>query len=173
MGRMWSAAAAVVLVVSAPATARGQDASASGSLGVGMFGSDPATTIDVGLDAAGEGYAIGLGARLRYLAGSGVRTEDWDQASEVARLIRYLQLARDGEVQVSVAVGELAGLTLGNGVMVDGYSAGLDVDHGHLGVSSRLRWSRYAAEVFADDVIAPRIVGARGTAEIDRVVVGG
>jgi hypothetical protein len=137
-----------------------------------MFGTEPATTIDVGLDAAGDGYAVGLGARLRYLTGSGVRGEDWDQASEVARLIRYLQLEHDGETQAAVAVGELAGLTLGNGAMVDGYSAGLDVDHGHLGVSSRLRWSRYSAEVFADDVIAPRIVGARGTAEIDRVVVG-
>lgn len=170
--RATGCAIALAWLVVAAGNATAQDASASGSLGVGMFGADPATTIDVGLDAAGDGYAFGLGARLRYLAGEGVRGEDWDQVSEVARMVRYLELTHEGELDASLVVGELGGLTLGNGTLVDAYSAGLDVDHGHLGMSSTARWSRYGGEAFVDDVIAPRIIGARATAVIDRVGLG-
>jgi hypothetical protein len=159
-------AALVAAVCAGPGAAAAQQASAAGWLGVGMFGEDPTTTVDMGLDVAGDDYAFGIGARLRYLSSDGVRSEDWDELSEVARLLRYFILQRGETVQLSLAVGELGGVSLGNGTIVDRYSSGLDVNHGHLGAQLRAAWRRLSFEALIDDLVAPRIVAARGRLDL-------
>jgi len=170
--RVLSLGAALALLLCAPTGASAQEASAAGSLGIGMFGHDPATTVDVGLDVTGDDYAFGLGARLRWLGGSGVRAEDWDQLSEVARLIRYLHLDRDEPVQFSLAMGELGGVALGHGTIIGGYASGLDVDHGHLGAQLRGVWRDLGFEAVIDDVVAPRIIGTRASYRLGAARIG-
>lgn len=153
-----------------PGVAEAQEASAAGFLGVGMFDDRPATTFDVGVDVAGESYAFGLGARLRYLAGTGVRSEDWDSPSEIARLLRYLDYTGAGSVRATVAVGELGGVRLGHGSIVDGYTSSLDVDHGHVGAQLRAAYRGVRLAAMIDDVIAPRIAGMRVAADLGDVV---
>ena len=154
--------AALLLVVSAPA--RAQEVTGSGSLGAGMFGPQPASTAEVGLDVAGSGYALGLGARARWLAEDGFRGEDWDELSEQAGVVRYATGAwSDGDSAVGGALGELGAVTLGHGSIIGGYSSGLDVDHGHLGAQARAHSGPLAGELVVDDLVAPRIGGARAS----------
>lgn len=176
--RAWISA---VTLVAAAGPARGDEhgASASASMGAGMFGSQPASTVDVGVDLAGQGeqasYAVGIGGRARWLAVGGFREEEWDEASEVARVVRYglLRWAEPETGEVSAAVGELGGVTLGHGALIDGYASGLDVDHGHVGVEVRGASGALAGELVLDDVVAPRIAGARVAIERDEGLVGG
>jgi hypothetical protein len=144
----------------------GSSGSASAALGAGVIDARAATSLDLGVDVAGEHYAMGLGARLRWVisgdSAGGFRAEDWDDRSEWASLVRYLTYARaHGTVDVALALGQLGGVTLGHGSLVDGYSAGLDVDHRHLGVALQVRGERVAGEFLLDDLVAPRIAGTR------------
>jgi len=159
-----------VLLAAAP-QARAQSASAeswgsgSAALGVGMFGDKPATTLDLGIDLETGELAVGVGGRVRWLAGDGVREEDWDEASEIATAIRYLTYRRaadGGWPGFAVAAGALADVRLGHGSLVSGYTSGLDVDRGHLGIQSRAAGDRYGVDAMLDDVVSPRIAAARG-----------
>src|SRR5688500_14863898 len=87
--------AAVAMVAMAGGVARAEEpvVETSASLGAGMFGAQPASTVDVGVGASGATgdttYAVGVGGRARWLAVGGFRDEDWDEASEKARVVRY------------------------------------------------------------------------------------
>lgn len=159
------ALAALLAWCLAPAAARAQAVTGSGSLGAGMFGAQPATTAEVGVDIGGPGYALGLGARGRWLAADGFRSEDWDELSEQARVVRYGTAEwSDGEAggaAASAALGELGAVSLGHRSIIDGYSSGLDVDHGHLGAQGRAQAGRLSGEAVVDDLVAPRIGGVR------------
>jgi hypothetical protein len=162
-----------LVALSAPAAAMAQQASASGSLGAGMFGSDAAASAELGVDVAGERWALGIGGRLRWVADEGVRTRDWDEPSEWATLVRYLMYTRapagpddnrDGDgVGVAAVMGQLGGVSLGHGALIQGYTTGLDVDHRGLGAQVRVARGSLGFEGLIDDVIAPRVAGVRGS----------
>jgi len=164
-------ALAVLLALLAPATAGAQEVTGSGSLGAGIFGPQAETSAEVGIDVSGSGYALGIGGRARFLASDGFRGEDWDELSEQARVIRYGTVTwSDGEPDgnaVSAALGELGGVSLGHGSIIDGYASGLDVDHGHLGAQARAQSGRVSGELVLDDLVAPRIGGVRVAAEAE------
>lgn len=152
-------------LVTAPGAVAAQEASASGALGAGMFGSEAAASAEVGVDVSGEQYALGLGGRLRWVADEGVRTRDWDEPSEWATIVRYLMYTRPapGEgVELAVAMGQLGNVGLGHGALIQGFTTGLDVDHRRLGAQLRVERGRFGIEGLLDDVIAPRVAGMRG-----------
>ena len=167
-------AAVFGMVIAAASPAAGDDsepiATVSGSVGAGMFGADPAGSVDLGVDVAGDDYAFGVGGRVRWIGESGVRTEDWDDASEIATLIRYgvYRRSSDDGTGVSAAAGQLGGATVGHGAVFDGYTTGLEVDARRLGLSARAAGSTLSGELLVDDVVTPRVAGARGA-----VAVGG
>lgn len=160
------AIAAVWLAMAVP-DANGEEVTASGALGVGMLGAQPASSIEAGIDVAGSGYAFGLAARARFLAVDGFRSEDWDDVSELAGVLRYgvfrwTGADSDDESEVTGVLGELGGVGLGHRSIVDGYAAGLDIDHGHTGGHVRAKRDRLSGELIIDDLVAPRIGGLRG-----------
>ncbi|WP_428266570.1 hypothetical protein [Haliangium sp.] len=142
-----------------------QDASASAAVGGGLFGGEAVAAADLGVDLAGDGYALGLGGRLRWVAGEGVRGRDWDAPSEWATVIRYGAYVRDPDdpdaLRVSVALGALGDVRLGRGGIVRGYTTGLDVDHHGLGGQVRLERAGLGFEGVIDDMVAPRVTGVR------------
>lgn len=143
---------------------------ASAALGAGVFDRDPAGAVDLGLDVAGRSFTLGVGARLRFVAGEGLRRREWDETSERVAILRYAtyqRLSPDARVRVAAAAGELSGVTVGRGALVDGYGSGLHVDHRHLGAQLRLQVDRVGAEVFVDDLVAPRIFAGRGELPVD------
>ncbi len=132
-----------------------------------MFGTSPASSIDAGIDIAAPSYALGFGGRLRYLSDDGVRTADWDEASELATLLRYLVFVHAGDtVRATVAAGVLTGATLGHGAVLDGFTTGLNVDHRRLGLEVGAAWRDVELEIVADDVVVPRVIAARASAPI-------
>ncbi len=154
----------------------GPRATASGSLGAGAFGGQAASSVELGLDMAGAGYAIGVGATARWVAGDGFRDQDWDEASEWAGVIRYALYRWSDEsgdgAAVSAALGELGGVTLGHGSLMDGFAGGLDADHGRVGAQVSAAAGRVAGELVMDDVVAPRIAGARVAVRAGPAVLG-
>ena len=156
----------ISILVLSTASAHAQEASASGSLGAGMFGAQPATTVDLGVDIVGDELALGLGGRFRWI-GSGFRVEDWDDRSDLARIARYVTFVRhaerEGDVEATVAAGALGAAVLGHGTIIGGFASGLDVDHQRFGLQLRATKQRFGAEVVVDDAIAPRIGGLRGS----------
>lgn len=144
----------------------------SGALGAGVFDGQPSAAVDVSLDLAGPRYAMGFGARLRWMREEGLRGRDWDEISEWASLLRYLTHQREsGDVRASFALGQLGGVRLGHGSVLDGYASGVHVDHRRLGAQLRVEGSRFGVEGLVDDVVSPRIVGARvhGYHWVDRI----
>ncbi|MBT8495139.1 MAG: hypothetical protein KJO07_18985, partial [Deltaproteobacteria bacterium] len=102
--------------------------------------------------------------RLNLLVSGEVREQDWDQPGEWATLIRYARYRRPAasdEAQLAVAAGELSGVSLGFGALVDGYASGLDINHRHLGAHVRAYASRFGATAMIDDVVSPRLIAAR------------
>jgi len=166
----------VVVGVAMGHGALAQSLTASGGVGVGVIADSPATVVEAGLDVAGPDATLGLGGRLSLLADGGLRTEDWDQPSEWATLIRYLTYRRpafEDELQVSLAAGELTGAALGYGGLIEEYSSGIDIDHRHLGVQARVFARTRGASFIVDDLVAPRIAGARAyLGVLDRFYVG-
>jgi hypothetical protein len=159
---------ALVLLV-CPQTAHAQETSAAGWLGAGNFGDAAAATVDLGFDVQGNGASMGMGARLRWLAGDGFRNEDWDELSEFVGVLRYFTWTTEPgpsgeEVQGALAIGRLGGVGLGHGSVIDGFTTGLDVDHGQIGAQVRAQRGTVGAEAMIDDLVAPRIVGLRGHA---------
>src|SRR5690606_24695767 len=66
-----------------------------------------------------------------------IRTEDWDEVSDWARLAGYVQYGRFGEPYV-VRYGELDGVTIGHGSLVNRYYNTIDIDHYQGGVFASL-----------------------------------
>ena len=157
--------------------AAAQSLTASGGLGVGVIDDSPATVLEAGIDVGGADAALGLGGRVSLLADGGLRTEDWDDPGEWATLIRYLTYRKPAfadELQVSLAAGELSGVELGYGGLISSYDSGIDIDHRHLGMQTRVFGRQLGASAMIDDLVAPRIAGARGYYLVfDRVYVGG
>jgi hypothetical protein len=165
----WTAVAALGAMFAGQSAAAQQEipsrpsASAAAALGAGVFGASPAATLDIGMDVAAEHYAMGFGARLRWVMDEGFRDTDWDERSEWSGLLRYLTYVREHErVTATVAAGELGSATLGQGALIRGYASGLHVDHRHLGVELAVAGQRAGGELIIDDLVAPRIAGTRG-----------
>ncbi len=136
----------------------------SGALGVGVFDAQPAAEMDLSADLSGRHYAIGFGARLRWLWDGGFRDKDWDERSEWANLLRYLTYVRnsDNEVRATFALGQLGGVQLGHGSVIDGYSTAIHLDHRRLGAELRVETQSYGLEGVIEAVVAPRVSGLRG-----------
>ncbi|RMH42545.1 MAG: hypothetical protein D6689_07895 [Deltaproteobacteria bacterium] len=164
-------AIAIAAAVASVRPAAADVGSGSAAVGVGMFGGRPATTVDAGIDVAGGAWAVGIGGRVRWLAGEGVRRQDWDEPGDIAAVLRYLTYRRepDGDgIAVAVAAGPLANAVLGHETVVGGLTTGLDVDHRHLGAQVRVAGAVAAGEALVDDVVAPRVIAARGRLGGDR-----
>lgn len=134
-----------------------------------MFGTSPATTVDVGVDLVGEDVAVGIGGRFRWV-GSGFRGEDWDDRSDLARIARYVTFVRRPETETDVAAtvagGPLGQAELGHGSIIGGFTTGIDVDHRRFGVHARVSRDRYTTEAIVDDAVAPRVGGLRGAVDL-------
>lgn len=91
-----------------------------------------------------------------------VREQDWDEVSDFGRLIRrvgYLKRFRDGAVDLSM--GELNGVGIGHGVVVDHYFNSTDMDHYHSGVLVKAEAHGTGGELILDDLLGPRILVGR------------
>lgn len=89
-----------------------------------------------------------------------LRREDWDSASDFARVVRYAQYGRPVD-PLYARVGELNGATIGHGTIMNRYFNVLTVDRYELGVDAALNANIGGAELVLDNVLEPRVIGTR------------
>lgn len=154
-------------VLALPSVARGEG---SAAVGVGMYGDRPAASLQLGVDVGGAAWALGIGGRVQWLAGEGLDETQWDDAAEWVRVVRY---ASYGGERLTLRLQSLTDARLGDGAVIAGYTAGLDVDHPRLGAAAGWRDDDWTADVIVDDVIAPGLAGARVTRALGDWELGG
>lgn len=89
-----------------------------------------------------------------------IRAEDWDEAAEFMRVVRLAEYGVP-EDPLYARAGELSGVILGHGTIMNRYYNVIDVDHYQLGINSNVN-SRYGgAQLMLDNVADPTIFGGR------------
>ena len=113
-----------------------------------------------------EPGVIEMRAPLRYRladrAPSGeprVRRQEWNRASDWARLIRNATYGAAGS-PLRLHAGELTGVTLGRGTQLIDYFNVVNPDVYHLGLDAEVRVGAARARALTDDVLAPEVLGA-------------
>lgn len=142
---------------------------AGADLGFGKLGEDYFLTVYLAASFAIDRLSFGLQVPLRIRVvdedptdGDGVeiRDEDWDEASDYLRIIRFIQWAKPGDVFYA-RVGELSGATVGHGTLMSNYLNVIDIDHFQLGVDTKVNTMYGGGEVVLDNLAQPEIFGAR------------
>lgn len=89
-----------------------------------------------------------------------IRTEDYDEPSDWARLLAFVQYGLAGE-PVVFRYGELSGVTIGHGSLVNRYFNTIDIDHYQGGVYAFGDAGVVGAEGLVNDLFGPDVVVAR------------
>ncbi|MCB9730472.1 MAG: hypothetical protein H6746_18525 [Deltaproteobacteria bacterium] len=115
----------------------------------------------------GRNWAFGprLPLRLRLVdhaprTASVIRKEDWDEISDFARLLAFFQVGHPGEPYF-LRFGELPGVTIGHGTMVNRYFNTIDIDHYQGGIYAYVDPGIIGAELLLDNVFDPDIFAVR------------
>ncbi len=160
-------ACAFALCFAAPAWAATAASEVGGGfdLGLGVIDSDFYALADASVFYRSESLQLGghLPLRLMLTGDDGVRIrrQDWDEISDVTRLLRYLDWHPSDEVHLRI--GEPTGVTLGHGAIVDHFYNATDLDH--YKTSMRFSWQdpRFGLEVFSNDMVRWEILAARAS----------
>jgi hypothetical protein len=142
--------------------------SAFGRIGFGQLDEDFFLTIAPGALLRFDRVAIGVHVPLRFRVvdqapeqGGVLRDEDWDEVSDFTRILRFAEYGLRGD-PFHARIGELVGVTLGHGTIVDRYYNTIDVDHYQTGVEVQYDGWYGGGELLLDNVIDPNILGLRG-----------
>lgn len=90
-----------------------------------------------------------------------IRMEDWDEASDWARLLAFVQYGAWGD-PLLFRYGELTGVTLGHGSLVNRYFNTIDIDHYQGGVYVYADAGFIGGEAILNDVFDPEVLVGRG-----------
>jgi hypothetical protein len=142
-------------------------------LGLGQVGEDIYANLFLRLsfDQANWGIGVGLPLRLRLIdnepksdAAAGIfRKEDWDEAADFFRLLRYVYIgdpAKRGPYYVRL--GELWGVSLGHGTIVHRFTNALDLNNYRLGADLAVNVGPFGGEVLVGDMLRPSDNGMLG-----------
>lgn len=173
------AAVGLLVALCAPAPAASQDAQGwrvGGETGTAVLGDGALAHLTLWLSAAHQlgsvQHSLAVSAPLRLMVrdpdppprercqAPALRCEDWDDRGEWTRVLRHWRLA-DSEGEWSVQAGELSGVSLGHGSLVQRYVNGLRMDRYRTGASGHWRGERVAAEALWGDVVSPHTGAAR------------
>ena len=91
---------------------------------------------------------------------SAIREQDWDEASDYMRVLRFVQYGSRQDTFFARA-GELSGVVLGHGTIVSGYNNVVDVNHFQWGLTGAVNLNIGGSEVLLDNLIDPDIMGLR------------
>ena len=139
-----------------------------GRVGFGQLDEDFFVSISPGAVFRYDPFAAAIEVPLRFRvvdespSQDGVlRDEDWDEVSDFMRILRYAEYGRRGD-PVYARLGELVGVSLGHGTIVDRYYNTILVDHYQSGVEVKVDGRYAGGELLLDNVIDPNVFGVRG-----------
>ncbi len=154
---------AVLFAVCMATPAFAADITGSADLGLGILDGDFYAAASAAFAYKSEPLQLGaqLPVRLMLTGDDAVRIrrQDWDEASDVTRLLRYLDWHPSEEVHFRL--GEPTAVTLGHGAIVDHFYNATDLDH--YKTSLRFAWQdkRFGVEFFNNDITRWEIMAAR------------
>jgi hypothetical protein len=91
-----------------------------------------------------------------------LREQDWDEPSDFARIARELRFERDWDGgRLALRFGELNGVGIGHGSVVDGYFNSTDMDHYQGGALLAGEHEGNGLELMIENVVAPEIYAGR------------
>ena len=104
---------------------------------------------------------LGLGLPLRLDLDSGeLRPEDWDEAADCSRVLRFLEYGEAGEV-LHLRLGELASVSLGHGTLLNQYFGVVDPDRHRAGLWADAALGPAGVEALVDNLAGPSLLGGR------------
>ncbi len=89
-----------------------------------------------------------------------LRKEDWDESGDYLRVIRFVEYGYPNEA-LHFRLGELGGVVLGHGTVMNRYFNVLDVDHYQFGLHGNLNTLQGGAQIMLDHLIEPEVVAGR------------
>ena len=135
--------------------------------GVGLVTLDPETNnrqtyINLSLPMDFRFWKLGLGLKGDVNLGQEgrIRTEDWDEASDWPRIVRYIEYGRKRET-VYGRVGVLNDASLGHGTILHHFYSDIDYDHQKTGAQFDLNFDPGGFETITNNVIEPDVLGGR------------
>lgn len=90
-----------------------------------------------------------------------IREEDWDEPSDWARVLAFIQYGALGDPLI-LRYGELTGVSLGHGSIVNRYFNTIDIDHYQGGIYFYGDLGIVGGEAILNDVFGPEVMVARG-----------
>lgn len=104
---------------------------------------------------------IGLGINLLYNTSTGdIRSQDWDESYDWARIIRYLRYGRRGE-DFYTRIGALDIETLGHGFIMNFYNNQVDYDERKLGLTLNIDFRKFGFESISNNLGRMEVIGGR------------
>ncbi|MCA9516507.1 MAG: hypothetical protein KC635_16315, partial [Myxococcales bacterium] len=89
-----------------------------------------------------------------------IRREDWDEPGDFARILQFVQFGATNDPYF-FRVGELYGITIGHGSLVNRYFNTVDVDHYQPGVFALADFDFVGGEILLDNLLDPEILVGR------------
>ena len=141
---------------------------AGAALSFGLVGEDMFLHLVLSTVIAGDEWAVAprLPIRFRLVDNSPktrwiLREEDWDEVSDFARLLAFFQWGHVGD-PFYLRVGELPGVSVGHGTIVNRYYNTIDIDHYQGGLYTHLDLDVAGGEALLDNLFDPEVAVARG-----------
>ncbi|MBI4574831.1 MAG: hypothetical protein HY722_01050 [Planctomycetes bacterium] len=103
---------------------------------------------------------VGLNADLNFDEEGRLRTEDWDERSDYARVVRYLEWGRKRDT-VYVRSGELDDAMLGHATVLSHFHSGIDYDSRKVGAQVDVDLGIAGVETITNNVMEPEVAGGR------------
>jgi|LSQX01.1.fsa_nt_gb hypothetical protein len=135
----------------------------------GAIGEDLFLMLHAEQSFAHKGFLLQLSAPLRFRVrdnapsdSPGLREQDWDQASDWARIVRMLsfQHQRD-DLRISLELGELNGVSMGHGALIGQYFNSTDMDYYQGGLDVDVQISHLGVSFFMSNVVEPALFAGR------------
>lgn len=159
--------ALVTALFATPAWADGFEGQFDGGLGFGGIAEDWFVKVSVGAAFQFDKIGFGVQVPLNFRAidyepeqDSVIREEDWDEVGDFFKILRYFQYGFPNEPYY-VRVGELTGVSIGHGTVVNSYYNVVDVNHYKMGIRSTIDVGYGGVEVMIDHVAPPNLLAIR------------
>jgi len=159
----------LVSVLAAPILAQqsspfGNSGSFAGALGMTVIDDDTYFTINLTPDIAFGKFGVGLNINLLYNTKSGaIRSVDWDESYDWARLIRYLRYGHKRD-NVYARIGTLDAARLGHGFLMNYYTNEASFDQRKIGLAFDMDFGTAGFETVTNNLGRFEVFGARAYA---------
>ena len=151
-------------ILAQQSNAFGNSGSFTGALGMTVIDDDTYFTINLTPDISFGKFGVGLNINLLYNTKNGaIRSVDWDESYDWARLIRYLRYGHKRE-NVYARIGTLDAARLGHGFLMNYYTNEASFDRRKIGLAFDIDFGTAGFETVTNNLGRFELFGARAYA---------